>query len=211
MHTIRGISFDLDSTLLDGSHAAHCIQETCQHLAAAHPEIDASKLLEANHEVWNAYWPEVQASWMIGHLDSSAMIQEIWRRALAACGHHDESLSREAESIQAKLWKEAHRAYDDVEPVLSALEKHGVRLALITNGASDVQREKLRGLDLERRIETVVISGEVGVAKPDVTIFQHALRGLGLEPDQVWHVGDNLHTDVAGAIAAGMCGVWLNR
>lgn len=206
-----GISFDLDSTLLDGVGAAHVIPETCRQLAALHPEIDGDELLKANQEVWDEYWPDVHMTWMLGRLDSVTLTYEIWRRALAACGHHDPALSQEAEAIQARLWSQAHRAYDDVEPVLSLLEKRGVCLAVITNGAADVQREKLRALGLEGRIETVIISGEVGVAKPDVAIFQHALRGMGLEPGQVWHVGDNLDTDVAGAKAAGLHGVWLNR
>ncbi len=63
---------------------------------------------------------------------------------------------------------------------------------------------------MEPWFRTVVISGEVGLRKPDSAIFALALRRLG-EREGVWHVGDNLATDVAGAKAAGLTGVWLNR
>lgn len=57
----------------------------------------------------------------------------------------------------------------------------------------------------------MVISGEIGVAKPDPAIFEVALARANLTTNDVWHVGDSLSTDVAGAIAAGIKSVWLNR
>jgi len=57
----------------------------------------------------------------------------------------------------------------------------------------------------------VVISGEVGVAKPDSLVFELALAETVVEPGDVWHIGDNLQTDVAGANAAGLRSIWLNR
>ena len=56
-----------------------------------------------------------------------------------------------------------------------------------------------------------MISAEVGVAKPDARIFEFALRALGVEPENVWHVGDDLNADVAGAKGASLTAVWLNR
>jgi putative hydrolase of the HAD superfamily len=86
-----------------------------------------------------------------------------------------------------------------------------VPLALITNGASSIQRDKLRVLDIEDWFEAVVISAEVGFAKPDASVFGLALDKLGVAPKDAWHVGDSLWTDVAGAKAAGLTAVWLNR
>ena len=64
---------------------------------------------------------------------------------------------------------------------------------------------------MEYWFDVVVISGEVGFAKPDASIFRLALNKLPVEPENVWHVGDSLTTDVAGAKAAGLTAVWLNR
>jgi putative hydrolase of the HAD superfamily len=82
-------------------------------------------------------------------------------------------------------------------------------LAIVTNGPSDVQRESLRGI--EDRVDAVIISGEVGVAKPDPAIFFLAAERLGVVPQDAWHVGDSLSHDVEGAQAAGIPAVWLNR
>ena len=57
----------------------------------------------------------------------------------------------------------------------------------------------------------VAISGELGVAKPDPAIFRFALDKLGIGAANTWHVGDSLASAVAGAKAAGLTAVWLNR
>jgi FMN phosphatase YigB (HAD superfamily) len=94
---------------------------------------------------------------------------------------------------------------------LLAAKRARVPLALITNGASDTQRGKLRVLGMEHWFEAVVISGEVGIAKPNASVFDLALLQLVVERENVWHVGDSLTTDVAGAKAAGLTAVWINR
>ncbi len=57
----------------------------------------------------------------------------------------------------------------------------------------------------------VVTSEDAGAYKPSPLIFQRALALLGLRADEAWHVGDSLHADVAGARAAGIAAVWVNR
>jgi putative hydrolase of the HAD superfamily len=84
-------------------------------------------------------------------------------------------------------------------------------LGLISNGASDTQREKLRITGIERHFGAVVLSGETGICKPDPAVFELALRQLGVAPKEALHVGDSLTSDVAGAKAAGVTAVWLNR
>ena len=66
-------------------------------------------------------------------------------------------------------------------------------------------------VDLERYFDVIVISGEVGVAKPDAAIFGFALEKLAVSADEAWFIGDSLHTDMAGAKAARLTAVWLNR
>jgi putative hydrolase of the HAD superfamily len=110
-----------------------------------------------------------------------------------------------------QLASENHRLFDDVEGLFADARQAGVPLALITNGASDTQRDKLNVLGIEPRFAAVVVSAEVGMAKPDPAIFDFALAELGVGRDNAWHVGDSLKADVAGAKAAGLGAVWLNR
>jgi HAD superfamily hydrolase (TIGR01549 family) len=122
-------------------------------------------------------------------------------------------------SAREQLWpsathlrfqRESLRLFSDARALLDQAPT-GISLALVTNGASDSQRAALRVLGIEQRFAAVIISGEIGVAKPDARPFGLALETLGVGPRQAWHVGDSLSTDVAGAKAAGLTAVWLNR
>ncbi len=210
MKPVQALFFDLDETLLDGSGNQEAILRTCRKIASAQPGLDAARLLEANNEVWQRYWPEVEDKWTLGVLDGTTVSLEAWRRTLRACGCNDESLARLARETHWKHRRETLRLFDDVQELFTLLQNR-LPLALITNGASDTQRENLRVLGIEHQFGAVVISGEVGIAKPDASVFGFALDKLGVEPENVWHVGDNLRTDVAGAKAASLTAVWLNR
>ncbi|MDP9026926.1 MAG: HAD family hydrolase [Actinomycetota bacterium] len=85
------------------------------------------------------------------------------------------------------------------------------RIGVITNGDIHFQTAKLLGTGLLPRIENVVASSEVGIAKPDAAIFAHACDVFGVEPGDAAYIGDRLATDALGASAAGLLGVWLDR
>ncbi len=179
-------------------------------MAAAYPDLDAARLMEANGEVWARYWPEVEQRWILGQLDGSAVRREAWRRTLSMCGCDDPDVAVTACDAHSRHLSESLRLYPEVPALLSSLSRD-YALALVTNGAADTQRESLRGLGVEQSFATFAISGEVGVAKPDPALFEAALRDLHVEPENAWHIGDDPVTDVAGAHAAGLTAVWLNR
>jgi putative hydrolase of the HAD superfamily len=100
--------------------------------------------------------------------------------------------------------------FEDVVPVLDAV-KERFTIGVITNGASCLQRQKLLDTGLADRFHSVSVSGELGIGKPDVRIFEHALSQLGATAQEAVMIGDNLTRDIAGAVAAGMKAVWINR
>ncbi len=136
----------------------------------------------------------------------------VWSEALAAVGIaiSDQGLAAEL----AETYRTTRRARQlldaEAEPILGALARDR-RLALVTNGAPDVQREKLAGTPLARYFAAIVISCEVGVAKPDPRIFELALERIGADAHETVMVGDSLARDVAGAHAAGIRAVWIDR
>ncbi len=211
MKPLQALFFDLDSTLFDKSGFQESIVRACRKIAAIQPALGAARLIAANSDVWETYWPEIEAKWNLGAIDGESVGVEAWRRTLRACGWADESLVQQASQTHRQLEGEAYRLFDDVPKLFASMTEAHIPLALITNGASDTQRHKLRVLGIESRFDAVVISGEVGVAKPDSSVFGLALDMLDVEREHVWHVGDNLMTDVAGAKAAGLTAVWLNR
>jgi putative hydrolase of the HAD superfamily len=211
MRPARALCFDLDNTLLDSSLYRESVVGTCERLAATHSALDVGRLLDANGRAWQGYWPVIEEDWNLGVIDGAGVKREMWRRTLIACDCDDESLLRIACETHSVLEHESHRLFDDVREVLARVKRARIPLALITNGAGDTQRAKLCALGLEDAFDAVVVSGEVRAAKPDPRVFAVALRQLSVEAQDVWHVGDNPETDVAGAKAAGLTAVWLNR
>ena len=104
----------------------------------------------------------------------------------------------------------AWRAYDDVRPVLAALAARGLKLGIISNW-DDRLRPLLHALKLRQYFDVIVISCEVGVAKPARAIFRRAAADLGLMPETLLHIGDSLSMDVQGARAAGLQSLLLRR
>ena len=209
--SIKALFFDLYGTLVDNGGRGEAIRRTCVEVAAAIPGLDADQLAQANAEVWRDYWPQVEEQWSLGTLDGAGVSLETWTRALRACGCEDEALARLARDTWRRHQPIALSLYADARDLFTRLARTRLRLALITNAASDSAREAVAALGIEERVSTVVVSGELGVAKPDAAIFAAAAQSVGVDPGDAWHVGDSLRTDVAGAKAAGLGAVWLNR
>lgn len=235
----RVLLFDLDDTLVVEEPAATASFAAAAQAASARYRVDAESLAltarERARELWYAtpahpycmrvgisswegLWcrfegeePEVQ--WL--RKWSPRYRREVWNLALADQGVHDQLL---AEELGEKYDIECHARHDRFADVLDCLDELGNsnELALITNGASCLQREKIATAGLDEYFDVVVVSAEFGVAKPDPSIFKHALSLLGSDPERpdrqhAVMIGDSLTRDIDGATAAGLRGVWVNR
>ncbi|WLI75563.1 pyrimidine 5'-nucleotidase [Kosakonia sp. H02] len=89
--------------------------------------------------------------------------------------------------------------------------KGKAKLGIITNGFTALQQIRLERTGLRDYFDLLVISEEVGVAKPDAKIFDYALQQAG-NPDRsrVLMVGDTAESDILGGINAGLSTCWLN-
>jgi HAD superfamily hydrolase (TIGR01509 family) len=87
----------------------------------------------------------------------------------------------------------------------------GHKLGIVTNGVPELQRDKLEGSGLKEKFNATVISGDIDVGKPQPGIFEHICRELQVDAAECVMVGDNPERDIAGAIAAGMKSVWVDR
>jgi 2-haloalkanoic acid dehalogenase type II len=100
--------------------------------------------------------------------------------------------------------------YPDARPLLEDLIDREFRLGIISN-ATDLARKVLVNLDLKKYFETLVISAEVGVHKPDQRIFHIAAKELKVPPNRAIYIGDRLAVDVVGARRAGMNAILVDR
>jgi phosphoserine phosphatase len=82
-------------------------------------------------------------------------------------------------------------------------------LGLLTNGAPDLQREKIVASGLESLFKEIVISGIYGIGKPCPEIFLHLTDRLGVAPGEAVMVGNSLERDISGARNAGITSIWL--
>ena len=84
-------------------------------------------------------------------------------------------------------------------------------LVLITNGLTIVQRPRIKNSGLEKYFREVIISEEVGFAKPDTKIFDITFERLNYPAkEEVLIVGDNLSSDIAGGNNYGIDTCWFN-
>ena len=135
--------------------------------------------------------------------DLSAIRLETIRRALGRSGD-DPALAEVAFDVFFEA-RHAVTLYDDVLP---GLERLAARCPLIavSNGNAELHR-----IGLERFFAGSVSARLHGVAKPHPSIFQAACAAAGAAPHRVLHLGDDLDTDVAGALAAGLQAGWICR
>lgn len=102
-----------------------------------------------------------------------------------------------------------------MEQMLDYCYARGVILGIISNGPAEHQMEKARTMQMSRWIpeEWTIVSGAVGILKPDARIFRLAQERMGLDPEtmDIWFVGDSFANDIAGAAGAGWKTIWLNR
>jgi putative hydrolase of the HAD superfamily len=97
----------------------------------------------------------------------------------------------------------------DAEEVVRRL-KSDYKIGLLTNGAPDLQREKIAASGLEKYFDAIVVSGELGIGKPKPEIFLHLLEKLDVTVNQAVMVGNSLERDIAGARNAGLAiSIWI--
>ncbi|MGC1306914.1 MAG: HAD-IA family hydrolase [Phormidesmis sp.] len=102
------------------------------------------------------------------------------------------------------------QVYPDTVAALARWRSHGIELGVISNFDSRLYRV-LSVLGLLPYFQSITISSEVGAAKPAAKIFQVALAKHGCIARQAWHIGDSKSEDYAGAKAAGLRAILLDR
>ncbi len=139
------------------------------------------------------------------------MFVRFGRRVIEEMGGRGEGIDACAQEIYAE-WAECRHfsLYADVKPALRQLHSRGLRLGLISNThrCLDAFQEHF---DLDALIVGAVSSADHGYMKPHPSIFESALRGMGVDAADAMMVGDSPSHDVAGARGLGMRAVLLDR
>ena len=199
----RAILFDVGSTLLEIARNPNEIAaESIAHLGALSAEDFAAAIRE------------IVAEWRIGGGRPEVQdLPETWhshnRLALSRIGFTGD-IALAAEIIESTFLSEGLRVYPDVEDVLTRLVAEGYSLGIVSNWPSTLEAT-LRRARLNDYFPVIVGSGNVGYAKPHPQIFRIAMNRIGVNPDETLYIGDSVEYDVAGARAAGMDVLLLDR
>ena len=196
MKNIKAIAFDLDRTLYDRFSTLRSI----------------ASLMTREHPEW---FREGLTAHALGELLAQAdywLIYGGWEAVYhclrdLAVFRDDPGYAAFRDYILDNGFKRIAVPYPGAAELLEGLRKQGYRLGLITNGTGARQRQKLALLGLEAAFDAVLISGEFGAAKPDVSIFQEMSNRLETSPEHLAFVGDSPETDILGANRAGMVSI----
>ncbi len=197
----RWVLFDLDGTLFDYDAAeAGAVLATLRDAGLpATPEVVA-----AYREVNDRHWRALER----GETTAARLRLERWQEVLEAHGGDHVDVPTLAQGYLGHL-AAGSQLVDGAEEVVAEVSRTH-RVAFVTNGLADVQRPRLEASPLAEAADVVVISDEVGAAKPGPAIFDVTFARMGHPPRaSVVMVGDSLTSDVAGGAAYGLDTVWL--
>lgn len=198
----RYLLIDNDNTLMDFNAAeAKALTETLVHHGLPADE----GTVQAYHEINDAQWKALER----GETTQAALKVERFRQLLAVLGRTELDAAQIAAEYERNLGGHAELLPGAAE-FLHAL--HGrMKIALVSNGVSSIQRGRLAKCPLTPLFDAIVISEEVGTAKPDPRILRVAMDKLGCtDPAQAVMMGDSLTADIPAAVHAGVDSIYFS-
>lgn len=195
---LRGVVFDLDDTLTTAEFKGEMWARMVEHVRAELPDADGDELRRRASAARDAHY----AALLAGSMDLDAFWRTQLIEAVAPWGQlPDATISKCLSEREANL--ERRRLMLGGRDLIDALRAARLRVGLLTNGPSDLQRRKLAVLGLDRLLDAVAISQEIGFCKPAADAYRRAAQMLGCQPEETAMVGDQLEWDVKGPLRAG--------
>lgn len=100
---------------------------------------------------------------------------------------------------------------ESVEKLLNYLKEQGWKIGICTDLTAQIQLRKLKKLGLEKWVDCIVTSEEVGKEKPGIEMFELIRKKMNLEKNEVLYVGDSYKRDIEGASKAGLQAIWFTK
>lgn len=200
MQHIRAITLDLDDTLWPIQPVIERAEGRLREWLGEQYPLVVSRFTE---EAARALRDAVARDFLERAHDFAFLRRETLRRMGEQAGY--DSMDVEAAAAAFDAARNEVELFPDVRPALSALRRH-YRLVAVTNGTACLERIGIGDL-----FDGYVNACAAGVAKPARRIFEAAVAVAGATPGETLHVGDQPHTDVEGARAAGLATAWINR
>jgi 2-haloalkanoic acid dehalogenase type II len=205
---IRGILFDLDYTLVDNDVAWRELwPPVAARFAERYHGFDPDEFLSRSYEFADRHYELL----LNGEIDYDTYRRDYVRHGVEPWGELDDELFAAYSDARTRS-VDLIELFGDAVETIRGLRARGLKIGILTNGPSELQRRKLRRIGIESEVDAVAVSEEIGASKPDPHAYERAVAMLGLQPAEVAMVGDHVVNDVAGALAAGLAAaVWVER
>lgn len=196
------IIFDADETLFDFKQSEReAFKNT---ILEFHIDYDESYHLKIYQDINNAIWKEFEQ----GFISQEKLKVERFRRLSDRLGVKFNEVDF-AKSYMEHL-SYASILFDHSMELIENLSK-SYKLAIVTNGLTNVQDRRIRKSPIAKYFETIVISEEILISKPNPKIFDHTLKNMNFyDKSKVLIVGDSLSSDIQGGINSGIDTCWFN-
>lgn len=207
MKKYQALFFDLDHTLWDfevnSAEAISELFETYQLKKFGIP--DAGTFMNVYREVNKIMWDEYHRN----VISKESLRFGRFSKALATFSVKDDMLAEKMSVEYLEICPHKTNLFPGTLEVLEYLHEK-FSMHIITNGFKEVQYLKIHKSGLEKYFDHIHISEEIGFKKPEPEIFEYAVRQARTVSDNCIMIGDNLDTDVKGAVNAGIDHVLFN-
>lgn len=196
------ILFDADETLFDFKKAEReAFKNTMIDFGV---DYDESYHFNTYEEINSAIWKELEQ----GLITQEKLKIERFRRFINKIEmNFDEN---EVASTYMKYLGEGSFLFEGAIELIEDLSNK-YTLSIVTNGLTIVQERRIKKSVIAKYFKDIVISEEVGIAKPHPDIFEHAISNLGeFKKDEILMIGDNLSSDIRGGINYNIDTCWYN-
>ncbi|RUO72271.1 noncanonical pyrimidine nucleotidase, YjjG family [Pseudidiomarina sediminum] len=190
--------FDADETLFSFD-AFVGLQQMFAPYGVSFDAADYADYQALNQPLWEAY--------QAGQIDAEAL----QKQRFADWAARLEVAPLELNAAFIDTMAQVCQPLEGARALLERVAQQG-KVGIVTNGFTALQHTRLEQTGFTDLIDLIVISEQVGVAKPDPKIFAHALAEMQHPaPERVLMTGDNPHSDVLGAQRSGIHACWLNQ
>jgi putative hydrolase of the HAD superfamily len=209
----RAMLIDMDDTILSSYGQAgvawhEVATEFAHELAPLSPQQVGAAIADSGRR----FWKTAEAHWRLKLAEARHEVVKGGFATLAAAGQAALSTGlavRLADRFTAYR-EEQMFVFPGAHEAIDALKAHGVKLALVTNGAAGIQRAKVERFALTHRFDHIQIEGEHGFGKPDERAYLHAMQALGVGAADTWMIGDNLEWEVEVPQRLGIYAIWID-
>lgn len=205
----KGILLDLDDTILDGSGTIEACWRYACHACQPEAAVGPETLYQAIERTRQSFWSDPERH-RVGRLDLLAAARTIVAQALTEVSVPNPELAATIAATYGRKRVELLEPFPDAIDTVRWLREQGCRLALVTNGAASMQRDKVTRFGLTDLFDWIGIEGELGFGKPDPRVYTRALQELGVTAADAWMVGDHIEFDVDHPQRMGITGIWID-